>query len=268
MSGFLKTAAAIIVRVKSYLVYDSGIGGAWFSLELLRRKKAHRVVFYADTLNFPLGLKSETELYNILDQFFSYASVAATKPAEVFDGIFLACNTISSVYLRYWPVFKKKVPFPIVHTYAYHNGLIGLPKPLILATEATVRARIYTYFTAGRGVEMPATDLIEALQQDDTQRAKGLVKQTATFARKERFSHVVLGCTHLSEVAALFEEEGLPVYDPLAQILGNLKLDNDEGFGANTQQLILHATGDYGDVVNYVRRKAALLPEEVLLDAD
>jgi len=96
----------------------------------------------------------------------------------------------------------------------------------------------------------------------------GLVKQTATFARKERFSHVVLGCTHLSEVAALFEEEGLPVYDPLAQILGNLKLDNDEGFGANTQQLILHATGDYGDVVNYVRRKAALLPEEVLLDAD
>ncbi|MGB4453654.1 MAG: glutamate racemase, partial [Coprothermobacter proteolyticus] len=129
-------------------------------------------------------------------------------------------------------------------------------------------ARIYTYFTAGRGVEMPATDLIEALQQDDTQRAKGLVKQTATFARKERFSHVVLGCTHLSEVAALFEEEGLPVYDPLAQILGNLKLDNDEGFGANTQQLILHATGDYGDVVNYVRRKAALLPEEVLLDAD
>jgi len=27
-------------------------------------------------------------------------------------------------------------------------------------------------------------------------------------------------------------------------------------------------TGDYGDVVNYVRRKAALLPEEVLLDAD
>jgi len=159
--------------VKSYLVYDSGIGGAWFSLELLRRKKAHRVVFYADTLNFPLGLKSETELYNILDQFFGYASVAATKPAEVFDGIFLACNTISSVYLRYWPVFKKKVPFPIVHTYAYHNGLIGLPKPLILATEATVRARIYTYFTAGRGVEMPATDLIEALQQDDTQRAKG-----------------------------------------------------------------------------------------------
>jgi len=130
--------------VKSYLVYDSGIGGAWFSLELLRRKKAHRVVFYADTLNFPLGLKSETELYNILDQFFSYASVTATKPGEVFDGIFLACNTISSVYLRYWPVFKKKVPFPIVHTYAYHNGLIGLPKPLILATEATVRARIYT----------------------------------------------------------------------------------------------------------------------------
>ena len=259
---------AIILRVKSYLVYDSGIGGAWFSLELLRRRKAHRVVFYADTLNFPLGLKSETELYKVLDDFFHYAASVASTPENVFDGIFLACNTISSVYLRYWPVFKKKVPFPIVHTYAYHNGLIGLPKPLILATEATVRARIYTYFTAGRGVEMAATELIEALQQDDTQRATVLVKQTATFAREERFSHVVLGCTHLSEVAELFEDEGLQVYDPLAQILGNLKVDNDERAGVNAQQLVLHATGDSGDVVNYVRRKAALLPEEVLLDAD
>jgi len=66
--------------------------------------------------------------------------------------------------------------------------------------------------------------LLKLCSRNDTQRAMGLVKQTATFARKERFSHVVLGCTHLSEVAALFEEEGLPVYDPLAQYWGTLSL--------------------------------------------
>ncbi|HHY43695.1 MAG TPA: glutamate racemase [Coprothermobacter sp.] len=260
--------AAIILRVKSYLVYDSGIGGAWFSLELLQRRKAHRVVFYADTLNFPLGLKSETELYKVLDDFFRYAASIAGTPGNVFDGMFLACNTISSVYLRYWPVFKKRVAFPIVHTYAYHNGLMGLEKPLILATEATVRARIYTYFTAGRGVEVSATDLIEALQEDDTERAEKMVEQIASFARKENFSHVVLGCTHLSEVGELFEAKGLAVYDPLAHILGKLESDNDDDLDVNGQYLILHATGDNADVVNYVSRKAALLPEEVLLNAD
>lgn len=253
---------AIIVTMNTYLVYDSGTGGAWFSLQLLALRKATHVIFYADTAHFPLGLKNETALYGILRDFFTFSS-----PLKV-DGIFLACNTISSVYLRYWPLFKKNMEtsIPIFHTYSYHEGLPKLQKPLILATQSTVDARIYTYFTGGKGVEVSATKLIDAVQRNNSELAQALVHNICEYAKKEHFSDIVLGCTHLSEVAGLFAEEGFRTYDPLGRILENLTAESPSDGG--DLSLTLHATGSYDDVLNYVRRKASFLPEEVLLNAD
>jgi glutamate racemase len=152
-----------------------------------------------------------------------------------------------------------------MHTYSFHNGLIQLSKPLILATEATVKARIYTYFTGGRGEEIPATELIGALQRDDADAISSLVSSFSEYAKVHAFSDVVMGCTHLSEVADLFKMQGLSVYDPLSRVLDAAPCLYVEG---DKLSLTVHATGDPTDVLNYVNRRISALPEEVLLDAE
>ncbi|NPV88421.1 glutamate racemase [Coprothermobacteraceae bacterium] len=239
------------------VVYDSGTGGAWFSLELVRRKKCRQVVFYADTGNFPLGLKTEQQLYEVLSKFASFAAELEA------DTVFLACNTISSVYLRYWPVFRKRIGKPIMHAFSCYQRLSQMINPLILATEATVRAQVYTYFTQGRGEELAPTQLIDALQSNRTKETEHLVAALANYVKEKGFSELVLGCTHLSEIKPLLERSGISVYDPLECILD--RLEGSSAFEGEPS-IELHSTGPREDMLNYLSSKLGFLREEVRVD--
>lgn len=75
------------------LFLDSGQGVLPFIKEILKQNVKQRFVFYLDEINFPYGNKSYKEVKGILrDNFSLFANI------KDIDTVFLACNTLSSVY--------------------------------------------------------------------------------------------------------------------------------------------------------------------------
>lgn len=73
------------------VIFDSGIGGFEFFNKFKTAHPNKKLLYYADSANFPYGNKSRIDLENIIKQ--NFAKIASLKPAQ----IILACNTASMI---------------------------------------------------------------------------------------------------------------------------------------------------------------------------
>jgi len=176
-------------------IIDSGIGGKGIEGEVKKLLPNVKIIYLADTKNFPYGTKPVKVLRKILSQNIEEM---ISKGANV---IVLACNsaTVSSVkYLR------KKFDIPIV-------GVVPAIKPAaentktkkiaIFATPITSKSAyqqslIDQYCQDVKVYKIPFSNLAREIEEGNILAAKEDIKKIWAKFKNKNIDTIVLGCTH------------------------------------------------------------------------
>ena len=190
---------------KEYILFiDSGIGGLSILKEFLNKKPNTNIIYYADTFNFPYGLKEEDELGTIL--YNIYISLYEDYKISL---IVIACNTASVSALDY---LRGRVTIPIIGTVPAVKLAASITKNNnigIIATETTIRLnyidKLVKEFASNKKIFLKSSaKLVEAAENFySTEEIKKIVEEELSLFKKQDIDCLVLGCTHYS---FLFEE--------------------------------------------------------------
>lgn len=204
------------------IVFDSGIGGLSILKEFLKIDVP--LLYYADSLNFPYGDKSEVWLKHRLGEL---AKIFGTYQPL---GVVLACNTgtVSSIDLvranLSCPVFGVE---PVVKMLSHH------PHSVVWATKVTVNSNTAKLLRATHGNSVcyyNPVGLAAAIESGN----QSLVEKILTQVKLElgEIDAIGLSCTHYPLIKAEIEKvfPGVILYDPseavAAYVIKSLNLIN------------------------------------------
>ncbi len=223
---------------------DSGLGGVPYLLSVRARAPAERLVYYADTANFPYGDRPESQVRRIVLD-------AVARLVEIADPrlIVLACNTASVVGLD---ELRREFDVPFV-------GVVPAIKPAVergasgrigvLATSRTVGggylAGLISRFAPGERVELVAADeLVRTIESrlgelDDRELA-AMLHPSIERLRAAGVRAIVLGCTHFVHVRGFIEHLAGPQVAVLDSVEGvvrqTVRLARGSAAGGETGQ--------------------------------
>lgn len=179
-------------------VFDSGLGGLIITKSFIGELGQYDYVYYGDTLNLPYGDKSSQD---VLSYSIDAVKYLISQDCKL---IIIACNTASSIALRYiQQVFIPEyspatkvlgVIVPTVEEAVALGGNVG-----VIATQATVVSHIYKIELEKinkniKVFELAAKDLVPAIEANSLQDVDRLI-----FEYSQQFPEVeslILGCTH------------------------------------------------------------------------
>ena len=169
------------------MVFDSGIGGLNVFYRLVRRFPYVDFYYCSDGKNCPYGGKDKGELAAL-----SVASLKAAG-AQNFDGLVIACNTLSTNVLS---DIRANFSIPVF-------GVLPPPdlkgKTALFCTPATSASQYVKTNCKGYTV-CP----LKALAADVERNAPDFEKVVVTGLPGGRFDNVVLGCTHYIYMKRVF----------------------------------------------------------------
>ena len=179
--------------------FDSGIGGLSVLHHAMKILPQEEFIFYADEDNVPYGTKSPEEVLDCVDAAFKFLI------AQRVGAIVVACNTATSVAVK---IMREKYSLPIIGMEpALKLALDTFPdrKVLVTATAITITGekirRLIKNLHAENLAELKALPkLVEFAERQEFNSAaveKYLRGELATYDL-EKFSSLVLGCTHFN----------------------------------------------------------------------
>lgn len=179
--------------------FDSGIGGLSVLHHAMKILPHEEFIFFADEDNVPYGTKTPAEVLRFVDAAFAFLV------DQKVSAIVVACNTATSVAVKR---MREKYSLPIIGMEpALKLALDTFParKVLVTATAITITGekiqRLITRLKAENFAELLAlSKLVEfAERQEFTSPAveKYLRGELAPYDW-EKFSSLVLGCTHFN----------------------------------------------------------------------
>ena len=180
--------------------FDSGIGGLSVLHHALKILPGEDFIFFADEDNVPYGTKTREQVLGYVDEAFKFLV------AQEVDAVVIACNTATSAAVR---AMREKYPeLPIVGMEpAIKKALDLYParKVLVAATEITIKGekihQLIERLGAEKFVELrPLPELVEFAERQEFESAAVENYLRGEFADYdfEKFSSVVLGCTHFN----------------------------------------------------------------------
>ena len=197
-----------------FVFLDSGTGGIPYLLYLKKMCPAASCVYYADTINFPYGEKTN-------EQVVACAVQTCKKIIEKFSprAIIIACNTISVNSLdelrRIYKdtIFVGTVPAIKVASAISQKRRIGL-----LATNSTIRhpynQELKNKYAADCELVLRGDpELISFIEHKSflaTEEELMAIMPSVEYFRKENCDVIILGCTHFLNLADLFEKVSAP----------------------------------------------------------
>lgn len=218
-------------------LFDSGTGGKTVEAEIKKLLPAARIIYLADTANFPYGDKSPAELKNICR-----ANVQSLL-AQGANLIVIACNTATAATIDY---LRAEFPsLPIVGTEPAIKQACQSSSPdaqiLLLATTSTARSSrtrelIQSYKLPAQTVTVQACPgLADAIEAQDMDKINAIFSEILSALNNppKQIETVVLGCTHYplirQEIQAYFPDarliDGSPgVAREVARLAKTLKL--------------------------------------------
>ena len=217
---------------------DSGIGGFPYCANFHSRNQDESLIYIADRVNFPYGIKNKHEIQQILLNLVERL-IKKTDPKLAV----LACNTATVSALDVLRENFVSLPFvgtvpaikPAVH--ASKTKIIGL-----LGTDQTVNDAYITELANNSGPctihKIAAPLLVEFVEKRLD--AATLSEKTAAVRRyldelrALRADALVLGCTHFLYLADEFRREALPdiqVFDSFEGVTRRIEqvLDEEDG---------------------------------------
>ena len=179
--------------------FDSGMGGLSVLHHAMKILPQEDFIFYADEDNVPYGTKSPEEVLACVDAAFRFLI------AQEVGAIVVACNTATSVAVK---IMREKYSLPI----------IGMEPALKLALDTFPNRKVLVTATAITITGEKIRRLIKNLHAENLSELKAL-SQLVEFAERqefnsaaveeylrgelsvydwEKFSSLVLGCTHFN----------------------------------------------------------------------
>lgn len=174
-------------------IIDSGIGGKGIEKEIRKLIPGVKILYFADTKNFPYGTKKVSLLHKILSDNISYL---IKKGAKV---IVLACNsaTVSSVeYLR------TKFNVSIIGTEPAIKPASEMTKTkniAIFSTPITAETQDYLidrYCKDIKVYKIPFDNLAGYIERGETKYSTSNVAYVWSKYQNKNIDTIVLGCTH------------------------------------------------------------------------
>lgn len=223
----------------SLVVYDSGLGG--LSLFKLLRERVHHLVYVADNQYFPYGTKTDFELISIIERIIMYL---LDRGAEK---IILACNTASTIYMKYLESrYNGKVIPIITSTIKELEKYPEIKTVGIIATNNVAENDLYGRLIRSsyglRTITIPCSDLVDLCERMDREQINLYMKEHFTELNKE-IDALILGCTHFN----LIEQEIKAFFNAQIRLIlsGKALLDEIEINNPN------HQYDDYIYLTNY-----------------
>ena len=187
--------------------FDSGMGGLSVLHHARKILPHEEFIFYADEDNVPYGTKSPAEVLACVDAAFKFLI------GQGVGAIVVACNTATSVAVK---VMREKYSLPIIGMEpALKLALDTFParKVLVTATAITITGkkirRLIERLHAENFAELRALPrLVEFAERQEFKSAaveKYLRRELKDYDF-EKFSSLVLGCTHFNYFKDTFRE--------------------------------------------------------------
>lgn len=179
--------------------FDSGMGGLSVLHHALKLLPQEKFIFYADEDNVPYGTKSCEEVLHFVDEAFKFLI------GQGVGAIVVACNTATSVAVK---AMREKYSVPIIGMEPALKVALDLfpaRKVLVAATAITITGekirRLIEKLHAQNLAELRALpELVEFAERQEFKSAaveEYLRGELASYDF-EKFSSVVLGCTHFN----------------------------------------------------------------------
>lgn len=217
------------------LIYDSGIGGrSVFTLvqQYFVNRPEVELQYFADTKNFPYGIKEKGELVQIvLRNMQDFAE-------QGYEIVGIACNTASSIVeqTNFVDVLGMKV-LTIVQPAIDQLLALGKKKVWVIASNFTARSKVFSSQINEKSSDMFLAEngeqtLIDHIEKNEMAAVEQEVKRIVTEMPTDT-EVLFLGCTHFSLVKDLFEKElqsqrkNVAIFDP-AEILAKLVIEKVE----------------------------------------
>ncbi|MDD4556430.1 MAG: glutamate racemase [Alphaproteobacteria bacterium] len=191
-------------------VFDSGLGGLIITKSFVKRLGKYDYLYLGDTKNLPYGEKSARE---VLDYTIEAIKFLIKNDCKL---IIIACNTASSIALRY----LQRVFIP---DYAPEVKVLGVVVPTVeeaiacssktigvIATNSTIQSHIYEVEIKKINPtvdvkELATPEFVPAIESNDFALAETYAKQ---YAREmTEVDSLILGCTHYPLLKKFFEKE-------------------------------------------------------------
>ena len=179
--------------------FDSGIGGLSVLHHAMKILPQEEFIFYADEDNVPYGTKSPEEVLNFVDEAFRFLI------AQKVSAIVVACNTATSVAVK---AMREKYSLPIIGMEpALKVALDAFPnrKVLVAATAITITGekifKLIKKIHAENFAELKAlSKLVEFAERQEFNSAavENYLREELAAYDFEKFSSLVLGCTHFN----------------------------------------------------------------------
>ena len=205
--------------------FDSGIGGLSVLHHAMKILPHEEFIFFADEDNVPYGTKSPEEVLACVEAAFEFLI------AQKVSAIVVACNTATSVAVK---VMREKYSLPIIGMEpALKVALDTFPnrKVLVAATAITITGkkirRLIERLHAENFAELKALpQLVEFAERQEfvSSSVKNYLRGELSDYDWEKFSSLVLGCTHFN----YFKDTFRKILPPHVKILdGNAGTVNE-----------------------------------------
>ena len=196
--------------------FDSGIGGLTVLYDALKVFPNSHFIYFADSENVPYGTKSKKKIKQLTNDNCQFLIDMGL------DLLVIACNTATSVAIK---DLRKQYALPIV-------GMEPALKPasliqndkriLVCATKYTLKAaklkNLITDLNADDRVELRSLQKLVTFAEESNWRSKNLetyLQKKLADIHPEKYSSVVLGCTHFIYYKNHFKK----YLDPKIQII-------------------------------------------------
>lgn len=180
-------------------IFDSGLGGLTAARVLRELLPNEDIIYFGDTARMPYGTKSVKALRQMAQQDMELLDSMGVK------AIIAACGTVSSTAADVLSAFHLPV-FNVVDSSVRAMAAMAGDAPLgIIATEASIRSRVYKNRIAqkcpGREViALPCQSFVELIESGHSDAGDPLVQQVVREALKPMKESgvcaLLLGCTH------------------------------------------------------------------------
>lgn len=180
-------------------LFDSGIGGLSVLHHAMKILPHEEFIFFADEDNVPYGTKTRAEVLGYVTAAFEFLV------AQEVGAIVVACNTATSAAVR---AMRAKYSLPIVGMEPAIKRALDLypnKKFLVTATDITIRGeKLFALIDRLKAREFaelkslsPLVEFAERMEFNSPE-IESYLREAFSPYDFEKFSSVVLGCTHFN----------------------------------------------------------------------
>ncbi|MDF2700516.1 MAG: murI [Haloplasmataceae bacterium] len=191
--------------MENVVIIDSGIGGLTVYNHLIELNVNTHVTYLADNRFFPYGTKNDNELKIIIERILNYFTYHNYKH------LFLACNTASVIYNKYfinkypvnvYPIIENTVDEILKLPYCKKIGVIGTNKTI---EECVYQNRIKQLVDV-EVIAIPCSDLVMLCEKYDEDKIREYINKYFMIFKEKQIDTLILGCTHFNVISKILDE--------------------------------------------------------------